>query len=174
MKIGLYVLNIFCFVLISCGDDKKTSEVVDAERADQQITITAKAISDFEYTDYGLSEESDATVANWEKYKELAIQINYLKKADVSFFKDDKEALKKFINEFKAEIPKQLTTNPIKSRVAILETTLLKLNDNLSLDNIDGSVQLLTVKEVLEAFSNLNYQINKKLEGDMYDKIQPE
>ena len=82
--------------------------------------------------------------------------------------------LKKFITEFKASIPKEFLTNPIVSRTVILETMLLKLNENLTLDNIDDRDKLLSVKEVLIAFSNLNYQINKKLERDVYDKIEPE
>ena len=49
-----------------------------------------------------------------------------------------------------------------------------KLNENLTIDNIDRRVKLLGIKDVLESFSNLNYQINKKIEFDVYDKIKPE
>ncbi len=174
MKIGLFVLNILCFILISCGDDKTATEVVEAENNGQKLSITSKAIENFDYTDYALSADSEKALANWEKYQELAIQISYLKKADLSFFNGDKELLRKFINEFKATTPETLRTNPIVSRTVILETTFLKLNENLTLDNIGGRVKLLTIKEVLVAFSNLNFQINKKLERDVYDKIQPE
>jgi hypothetical protein len=174
MKIGLFVLNILCFILISCGDEKSTTDVTETEITAQKVTITSKAIEDFDYTDYALSTESEETLATWEKYKELAIQISYLKKADLSFFNGDKDLLKKFIEEFKLSTPTQLLTNPIISRTVIVETTLLKLNENLTIDNIDGRVKLLTIKEVLVAFSNLNFQINKKLERDVYDKIQPE
>ena len=55
-----------------------------------------------------------------------------------------------------------------------METSLLRLNENLTLDNIQDSLKLQSVKEVLVAFSNLNYQINKKLEKDIYDQIEAE
>lgn len=174
MKHRLLVLNILCFILISCGDDKTTTEVVEAKSSGQKIRITSKAIENFDYTDYALSADSEKAIDNWERHKELVIQISYLKKADLSFFNGDKEVLKKFIDEFKATTPESLLTNPIISRTVILETTLLKLNENLTIDNIDGRDKLLTIKEVLVSFSNLNYQINKKLERDVYDKIQPE
>ena len=175
MKIGLYVINIFCFMLMSCGDGKSTTEVIDSKNTTQKLTITAKAIENFDYADYALSTDSEAALSSWEKYQELAIQISYLKKSDLSFFNGDKDVLKKFIGEFKTATPIQfLDNNPIISRMVILETMLLKLNENLTIDNIDGSVKLLSIKEVLIAFSNLNYQINKKLERDIYDKIQPE
>lgn len=174
MKIGLYVLSFFCLILISCGDEKVTTEVVETENKNQKPVITSKAIEDFDYTDYALSPESTETLVNWKEYQELAIQINYLKKADLSFFNGDKDQLKKFIDEFKIETPKELRVNSIISRTVILETMLLKLNENLTLENIDRKSKLLNVKEVLVAFSNLNYQINKKLESDIYSKIQPE
>ncbi|EDP70991.1 hypothetical protein FBALC1_00867 [Flavobacteriales bacterium ALC-1] len=161
-------------MFISCGDDKNATEVVETENENQKPNISSKAIEDFDYTDYALSPESEETLANWEKYQELAIQIGYLKKADLSFFNGDKEQLKTFIDEFKIETPKQLLTNSIISRTVILETMLLRLNENLTLENIEAKLKLQNVKEVLVAFSSLNYQINKKLESDIYNEIKPE
>jgi hypothetical protein len=174
MKIGLHIISIFCFALISCGDDKPTVEVADAEAPNQKIEITEKAIKNFDYADYALSAESEEVGVNWEKYQEMAIQLSYLKKADLSFFNGDKADLKKFIDEFKDTTPALFRTNPITSRTAILETSILKLNENLTLDNIQDRDKLVSIEEVLKAFSYLNYQINKKLERDIYDKIKPE
>jgi hypothetical protein len=174
MKTGRVVLTIFCIILMSCGGDKSTTEISTTEFTNQKNTITAKAIEDFEYTDYALSSKAESVIGNWEKYQELAIQISYLKKADLSFFNSEKKLLKTAIKDFKVTIPDQLRTNPILSRIVIIETTVLKLNENLSIDNIDGRAKLISVKEVLESFSNLNYQINKKLEFDVYDNIKSE
>ncbi len=174
MRIGFFLLNACFLLLLNCGDDKPSSENNTEESVNQQPIITAKAIDGFKYMDYVLSSRGEIAVADWEKYQELAIQIDYLKKADLSFFNGDKELLKKFIEEFKAQTPELLKTNPIISRTAIIETTLLRLNENLTLDNIDSQLKLESVKEVLVAFSNLNYQINKKLERDLYEKIKSE
>jgi hypothetical protein len=159
---------------VSCSGDKSTTTITDTESTEQEVNITVKAIEDFDYIDYALSSNAEALVANWEKYQELGIQISYLKKADLSFFNGDKEVLKKFIDEFTSTIPSELNTNPIVSRTVIIETALLKLNESLTLDNIGGRIKLANVKEVLEAFSNMNYQVNKKLERDIYDKISKE
>lgn len=175
MKIGFYILSCLCFLLISsCDEDKTSTKVVKTENNEQTPIITAKAIENFKYTDYALSPESETALANWEKYQELAIQISYLKKTDLSFFNSDKAELKKFIIELKASTPKEFLTNPIISRTLIVETALLRLNQNLSLDHIDDQSKLQSIKDVLIAFSNLNYHINKKLERDLYDQIQPE
>lgn len=174
MKIGLMLLNICLLMFISCGNDNGKSDDTEIENTSEKRTITANAIKKFKYKDYVLSTNAETAVADWEKYQELAIQISYLKKADLSFFNGDKELLKKFIEEFKLELPTNFETNPITSRMAIIETSLLRLNENLTIDNIDGSLKLESVKEVIVAFSNLNYQINKKLERDKYEKIKSE
>tara|TARA_R110002049_G_C9101385_1_gene557046 strand:- start:955 stop:1428 length:474 start_codon:yes stop_codon:yes gene_type:complete len=157
---------------MSCGDDKKST--TEIETTEQNKKITAKTIENIDYNDYALSSEAEAVIVTWEKYQELDEQIGYLKRADFSFFNGDKELLKKFIGEFKTQMPEDLRTNPITSRNAIIETALLKLNENLTLDNIKRNDKLLAIKALFVAFSNLNYQINKKLERDIYDKIQPE
>ena len=80
-----------------------------------------------------------------------------------------------FLNkEFLDQLPKGLNTNPISSRVTVVVTTLLKLNDDLTLDNITLQNKRDSVKHLLVAFSNLNFQINKKLERDLFDRINPE
>ncbi|GAB4154360.1 MAG: hypothetical protein Tsb0033_02220 [Winogradskyella sp.] len=159
---------------MNCGDNKRSSEFKTEETKSQQPVISAKAIEGFKYKDYALSSRSENIVADWEKYKELAIQVDYLKKADLSFFNGDKTLLKGFIDTLKLNIPDTLKTNPIMSRTTIIETTVLRLNEHLTLDNIDSQLKLESVKEVLVAFSNLNYQINKKLERDLYEKIKSE
>ncbi|WP_299519565.1 hypothetical protein [Winogradskyella sp.] len=174
MKIGLILLNILFALLFSCNGDKKTLDTADNELIGQKEAITARTIENFKFTDYALSANGEQVVANWDRYQELAIQVSYLRKADLSFFNGDKAFLKGFIDTLKLKMPDTLQTNPILSRTTIIETTLLRLNENLTLDNIDDSLKLRSVKEVLVAFSNLNYQINKKLEKDVYSQIKSE
>ena len=165
-----------CFLMVmSCGDDKNsTVENEETKNTEQNGKISAKTIESLKYDDYVLSSEAEKTIVSWEKYRELATQISYLKKADFSFFNGDKELLKKFISEYNTQMPDELRTNHIISRNAIIETALLKLNENLTIDNIDRSEKIQAIKDLFVAFSNLNYLINKKLERDFYDKIQPE
>lgn len=174
MRIGRVVLTLFCLIIISCVDNKSSNESTETKTKIQKNVITAKAIENFKYTDYALSPKAEEAVINWEKYQEIANQIGYLKKADLSFFNSEKELLNTTIDEFTATVPEQLRTNPILSRTVIIKTTLLKLNESLRLDNIEDSLKLNNIKDVLVAFANLNYQINKKLEFDIYDKIRPE
>lgn len=174
MRTGFLLLNAFFLLFINCKEGKPSSEQNTEESANTQQVITAKTIEGFKYTDYVLSSRGENAVADWDKYQELAIQVNYLKKADLSFFNGDKALLKGFIDTLKLKTPSILRSNPVISRTAIIETSILRLNENLTLDNIDNQLKLESVKEVLVAFANLNYQINKKLERDFYEKIKSE
>ncbi|WP_282042408.1 hypothetical protein [Winogradskyella flava] len=174
MKAELILLYIFCLLSFGCGNDKTVGDATDTETTSQKRAITTHAIENLKYTDYVLSNTGEEAVASWDNYQELAIQIGYLKKADISFFNGDKELLKKFVAEFKIGLPEDLNTNPILSRMAMVETSILKLHDDLTLDNIPDENKLQSVKEVIVAFSNFNYQINKKLERDKFDKISSE
>ena len=175
MKITSVILGLCCITVMSCGDDKSTTiETETVVTTDQNARITAKTIESLNYNDYVLSSEAEKAIISWEKYKELESQIRFLKKADFSFFNGDKELLTTVIREFKTQMPEEFKTNPIISRNAIIETALLKLNENLTIDNIKRKDKLLGIKALFVAFSNLNYQINKKLEKDTYNKIQPE
>lgn len=176
MKIKYIIfINILSITLMACGGDKVVTDGQNTDETKQEEPkISAKTIVSFVYKDYALSSDAEKAIIDWDKYKELETQLSYLKKADLSFFKGDKESLKKFIDKLKLQIPSQIKTNPIISRLAIVETKLLKLNENLTIDNIPVKEQLKSIKELLVAFSNMNLQINKKLEFDIYNEIQPE
>ncbi|NRD22346.1 hypothetical protein HNV10_03780 [Winogradskyella litoriviva] len=175
MKITAITLFLCSFLILGCSNDKKvTSDIEAIESHNNDNKITAKTIENIKYKDYALSPEAETFVVSWTQYQELSKQIGFLKKGDFSFFNDDVAVLQEFIKGFKASMPNEFRTNPITSRNAIIETALLKLNEYLTLDNIEKSDKILGIKEVFVAFSNLNYQINKKLERDMYNDIQPE
>ena len=174
MKIRFSLICVLFVLLTNCKGDQNSTEIASEEASNQKEVITARAIENFKFTDYVLSANGESVVANWDKYQELAIQVSYLRKADLTFFNGDKALLKGFIDTLKMKIPDTLQTNPIISRTVIMETTLMRLNENLTLDNIKDSLKLQSVREVLVAFSNLNYQINKKIEKDIYDQIESE
>ncbi|MBU2926905.1 hypothetical protein [Winogradskyella psychrotolerans] len=175
MKIRFVVLVLSCIMVMSCDDTATSDSTVETiEETDQNKKISAKTIQDIDYNDYALSSEAESKTVTWDTYHELATQLSYLKKGDFSFFNGDIDLLKKFISEFKTQMPEEFKTNLIISRNAIIETELLKLNENLTIDNISRDEKILNIKALFVSFSSLNYLINKKLEDDFYGKIQPE
>lgn len=169
-----YTFYIVALIMLFFGCNKTSNQKPDETVvvSEDIKKITPEDIESFRFDDYALSEDSKNGLENWQKYQELNEQIEYIKKADFSFFNGEKKILKTFINDFKTEMPDSIKTRPIVSRIAALETMILKLNSTLKLDNVDKAEQLIAVKELLIAISNLNLQINKKfeLEANLVDK----
>lgn len=167
----VFVLALF----LGCGDKTNESNTPEpSEIVQNKKTITAKTIESFKYNDYIFSNDAEKVVREWSKYQELLTQISFLKKADITFFTTEKDTLKNFLDSLKLNIPQTINTNSINARISVLETKLLKLNDDLSLENYNVDYKLQSIKELLIANSNLIYVINKKLEFDSNDVARPE
>ncbi|ARV09580.1 hypothetical protein BTO05_07980 [Winogradskyella sp. PC-19] len=175
MKFKYIIVLSFFLVFIACGDKTEgTLENLDVEVKQEKKKISVKAIENFKYNDYILSDDSKSEVSDWSKFQELETQISFLKKADITFFTTEKDTLKKFLDSLRVNIPNNINTNPVNSRITTLETKLLKLNNDLTLDNYSTENKLMSIKELLIANSNLIFVINKKLEFDKNDVGRPE
>jgi hypothetical protein len=175
MKFKYIIVLSFFLVFIACGDKTEgTSENPEVEVKQEKKKISVKAIENFKYNDYILSDDAKSEVSDWSKFQELETQISFLKKADITFFTTEKDTLKKFLDSLRVNIPNNINTNPVNSRITTLETKLLKLNNDLTLDNYSTENKLMSIKELLIANSNLIFVINKKLEFDKNDVGRPE
>lgn len=158
----------FLLFIISVGCNKSSNKEhgITNRNLDDLNRISSKDIESLEFDDYGLSNDAEKALENWQKYHELVEQIEFINKTDFSFFNGEITVLKTFVNDFRTEMPESIKTAPILARITALETMLLKLNSLLRLDNVDKSTRLDAIKELLVSFSNLNLQINKKFELD--------
>lgn len=161
-------------MIMSCKTDTQNQEIESVSNQKASNEITKKDIEALKYNDFLLSSDASKSVADWQKYQELNTQIGYIKAADFSFLKSDLTIITAFISDFKIETPKPLNTNEINSRITVLETKILKSNSLLMLDNISKNDQIEGLKEVFIAFSNLNLQINKKLEFEANNILKPQ
>lgn len=152
-------------ILMSCKSDPNANEAV-AETQEKSYAITAEDIENLDYEDYVLSSKSENAIADWQKFVDLQNNIEFLKSANLSFFKVERKIMEEFITELKNEQPSGLSTSAIRSRVTVLETNLLRLQNLSNLDNIKKKDLLIAIKELLIANVNLKLQINKKFEKE--------
>lgn len=161
--------------MMSCNTSNKSPEDSKSTQSEEQLPeITVGDIEALKYEDYVLSDASSQATSNWQKFQELSSQVEFLKKADLNFFKGDKQTLLSLMTDLKEEMPEVINTSPVNSRILVLETKLLKLQNSLTITNISKEEKLQDIKDVLIAFSNLNLHINKKLEFDANDVERPE
>jgi hypothetical protein len=111
---------------------------------------------------------------DWNGYQQVASSVSYLQSADLTYFKTDIEELKTTLKDLREGIPTALKSNSVLSRLTVVETTFLKLQNDLTLDNISKETQLQSVADVLNAWGYLSYIMNKKIEFIENDVSRPE
>ena len=139
-----------------------------------KVKLTKSDVEDLRYEDYALSSEVQKLVVDWTGYKQVAASVSFLKTGDVSFFKSDIEDIKTTIKDLRTGIPQDLNTDAILARLTVAETAFLKLQNDLTLDNISKETKLESIREVLMAWSNLSLIMNKKIEFESNDVDRPE
>ena len=159
-----FVLFLSFILVLGCKSETEQTSIELSDQDKDSEKITPKDIENLKYTDYVLSPEAGEAVINWQRYQELTMQIDYLKRADLSFFSGKNEILTTFLKDLRADMPQRVATPAIKERLIALETKLLKLHSTLKLSNAKKSEKLNNIKELLVATSNLHLQINKKFE----------
>ena len=160
--LGAFYISI---ALLSCGQQKESDHNVSIE-ASVSTKISEKDISQFKFLEYSLDIKTKKEIENWTSFKELEDVVIRVKKGDLSYFKDNNEVITKFVNELKEKIPDTLNTPSVNARITALETKIYKLESLYNLSTTSKDELSLMIKEFLESMSNLNLQMNKKLEKD--------
>ena len=163
MRIILYSAIFLC--LLSCRQIED-SKAKDLEESVQLIPITKDDISALDFIEFILDPKAANVLESWQKYYEIDQVIKDVYQADLSFFNDNNEIIAALLKDLYASVPEIIDTPLIKARLIALETKMLKLEGVVNLSNPQKNELLAVIREFLEAFSDLNLQINKKFEKD--------
>lgn len=150
---------------VSCKKKQDDAALVVEKPVESQV-IKVKDVAKIKYTDYILDSRAEDSIVNWMAYKQLDEVVNNLKKADLSFFKANEKNVKELVRNLKQTIPAEINNNAITARITALETQLLKLESLYNLSTTTKPELLENIRAFLVAFSNLNLQMNKKIEAD--------
>lgn len=167
------ILFFFTLLTLGCNTNHSETDAAKTDKENDQQKITAKDIEKLNVTEYVLGPEAREAVVSWNGYQELMSQIEFLKKAELSFFDGKNELLINSLKDLKEGIPKNLAIPAIKERLIALDTKILKLHGTLKLQQAGKKEVLGNVKEVLVAVSNLQLQINKKFEFESQIIVHP-
>lgn len=152
-------------VAFSCKKNQEQGEAT-VDKTNDSLEVKAIDISKIKYTDYILDSRTENIIINWNAYKQLQEVIDHVKNADLSFFYNNTKEVKELLTNLKQTIPSNINSPSILARISALETKLLKLESLSNLSTTSKKELLENIKGFLVAFSNLNLQINKKIEGD--------
>jgi hypothetical protein len=162
----VFVLFFSCKKTVSENTENNTSENVNQD-------ITESDIAKLNFIDFILDEKTEKAIEEWVEYYQLQEVIANVKKGDLSFFNDNKKIITTLLKDLKINIPKKVNTPATLARIQVLETKLLKLESLSNLTTTNKDELNNTIKEFFESFSNLNFQMNKKLEKDSRNIQKP-
>jgi hypothetical protein len=161
-------------LLFSCKKTVENNPINDTQEPISKA-LSETDISKIDYTEYVLDSKTKNATEPWLKYKEMEDVVMNVKQGDLSYFHDnDREnIMRNYFIALKKAIPDTLNTPAILSRILVLETKTHKLE---SISNLSTTTEIelnQTIKEFLVSFSNLNLQMNKKLEKDSQNIEKP-
>ncbi|MEL0455653.1 hypothetical protein WJN01_05405 [Flavobacteriaceae bacterium SZ-1-7] len=169
-----YTLSLFSILVFitSCGKAQKAETVEEVEQNTSK-EVTKQDIAKIKYTDYILDENVEKLLVNSGEYVQVRDIVENLKKGDLSFFETSKENAKELFKNLRQTMPTELNTESVLARVLVLETKFKKLESLSNLSTTSKEELIKTIKEFFVAFSNLNLQMNKKVEFDNRDIEKP-
>ncbi|PQV48468.1 hypothetical protein CLV33_105328 [Jejuia pallidilutea] len=169
------ILLSLCFCIVCCNNkQQQQNEEASSTNSNKNNRLTEADIAKFKYTEFALDPKAEVLAEPWQPYSRLKATIENIKKADFSFFDEDEQSVFVLIKELRNTIPDTLKTQSVLSRITIVENMLYKLDETYKLRTTTTPELAASTKELLVAYSNLNFQLNKKLEKDSQNIVRPD
>ncbi|MBU2950550.1 hypothetical protein KO493_07565 [Tamlana agarivorans] len=168
------LLTLSLFMLFSaCKGDQGNETAVEPE-VDNSDVVSETDIENLDFTEYTLDKKADLPLRDWSQYHKLQNIIADLKAGDFSYFHHNEKDLKETFKELKVNTPEAANSASISARLLVLETKFYKLESLYNLASTSEEELTQSTKELLVAFSNLNLQLNKKVEFDAINIQKPQ
>ena len=164
MKNKFYYITFLLLVSISLYSCKtETSPQDTAVNTPVEETIETKETISFK-NEFILNKATLKEIEKWTGFFEIDKNISNLKTEKPSIFDGPIEDLAAAIKDLNSKLPEQINTNSIVARIAVWATSSYQLNELYQKNTENKDVITQTHLKVLEAFSNLKFQINKTFE----------
>lgn len=162
----VFKIVLCCVFLVACQQKNTSKTTASPTDATNSKKFTDNELKQLAHTEFALDDSVTPLIESWKSYFTLETLTNDIKIPDFSFFEANEEAVSELILDLNEDLPKVFMTQSIRSRITIIENMLYKLDEIIQYDPSNKAETLTAVKAVLEAFSNLNFQLNKKIEKD--------
>lgn len=172
MLLRLFKIICFCAVITACNNKPQQTDETSSETSDTNA-ITEADIAKLKYLEFALDPKIEVLAEPWQPYTRLKTAIENIKTANFSFFEEDEQAVFQLVKELRKDIPDTLKTQSVLSRITIVENMLYKLDETYKLGTTTKPELSEAVKDLLISYSNLNFQLNKKLEKDNQKIVRP-
>ena len=167
----------FALLLILSGSLSLVS-CTDSEGASEEIT---EAVQDLSNT-FGdrsaqlpaLSADAESVVSNWSVFDDLSRDLGSINGVTVLEMRAKTDRLKMYTDSLAKSIPDTLNTQPILSRLLILQTRVNLLDQQINQSRLDSAMVEDHIHELNKAGTNLFSQLNEKFLKDRINKERRE
>lgn len=166
------ILIVALLVMLSSCKKEVTAITETTLVAKDSTKITKEDISKINYIEYGIDSKAKITLDSWQAYNTISSAIDKIKQADFTFFKTDDAIFNTTLTDIETTTPEAIDSEPIKARILILRTKLLKLRESINLNTASKSEKLIAIRELFQSFSYVTLQINKKFEKEAQNIIK--
>ncbi|KJD31299.1 hypothetical protein PK35_15830 [Tamlana nanhaiensis] len=173
MKFKGFVILSVIVVFFSCKKEAAITKDSEQEKKVSTQLVSEQEVAKLKYIEYALDAKTKEAIKDWKPYFELQDVINKVKLGDLGYFVAEENEVDLLLKNLEKTIPKAVNSASITARMLVLKTTMLKLKSLANLDNTKTDDLLLAIKENFTAFSNVNFQMNKKIEFDSRDIERP-
>jgi len=156
------ILFTISYIIFACKKEQR--KVKDSINSANNNKITVNDVSKLQYLMFDLSPEANTWIKNWKEYNKIKTVVDEVKEANFSFFNENSDNIKLLIKELKQHTPKRLKTPLVNARLLTVETSIQHLESILSFKTSNKKDVLSAVSMLINAFYNLNLQINKNVE----------
>ncbi|GAA4279976.1 hypothetical protein GCM10022260_03970 [Gaetbulibacter aestuarii] len=155
-------------VLVGCKNKEDKQEPIPKEVTEKIISeeLSPQDIAKLKLTEFALDPQTKQRISDWQAYNKLDDLIINVKNADLNLFYNDDGDMETLVKNLKGNMPKNIQSEATEARVLAIETQLLKLKSIANLSTTKKPELLASIHGLLEAFYNLNFQMNAKVEAD--------
>jgi len=167
-----YVLSAFLAVsllLTSCGEPEEEPVKIVTEAQD-----FSKIYGNSSIKFPKLISEAETEVSGWSVFQDFQREINSLNGATLAELRVSTERLKQHTDSLGEKIPEVLATQPISSRLLVVNSRVNLLDQEINKSRIDSLSIEEKLEELTTATINFYLQINEKLQKDRIDEEREE
>lgn len=161
-----YFLFLLCF--LNCKKKETTTPQEATEIRVASDTITLPTLSGLKPA-LRLTKDAKELAANWEFYQNVSKILDSLGKGNLGKTRDYVTQLDKLYNNLEESeeaslnfTPEEILTQPIKARLAALETQIRVLQNAVSKNEPSAEEVTVSIVKSKNAFQDLNLQINER------------
>jgi hypothetical protein len=173
LTLRLFKISLCCILLLSCNaKEGKANTASDTQK--ESSTLSRNDIKNIKFNEFALDVKVKKLASLWSAYFVAENIIKEVRVADFNFFiNNDGLAIPELMGDIRSTIPRIFKTQGIRSRLTIFEGALYKTDAAVKLNSNSKTELLDAVEELFIAFSNLNFQLNKKVEKDAQNIERP-